>query len=133
MSDCVFCKIVAGEIPCAKVRENDQFVAILDAFPACKWQTLVLPKNHYSSDIFVLEDALYSSFLLATKHMSQLLKIWFWVERVGMVMEGLQVPHSHIKLYPFREGKSFEWWLTSHTMADIHQLQAIAEEIQQSL
>ncbi len=50
-----------------------------------------------------------------------------------MVMEWLQVPHAHIKLYPFREGKSFEWWLSSHTMADISELQNIAQEITDSL
>jgi len=36
MSDCIFCKIVAGEIPSIKIWENDKFLALLDAFPACR-------------------------------------------------------------------------------------------------
>jgi histidine triad (HIT) family protein len=35
MSECVFCKIIAGEIPAVKIWENDSFIAFLDAFPAC--------------------------------------------------------------------------------------------------
>lgn len=74
MSDCVFCKIVAGEIPSVKIWENDDFVALLDAFPACKGQTLVLPKRHYDSDIFLMNDSLYSSLLLATKDVVDIMK-----------------------------------------------------------
>ena len=129
MSDCVFCKIVAGEIPSVKIWENDDFVALLDAFPACKGQTLVLPKRHYDSDIFLMNDSLYSSLLLATKDVVDIMKKWLWVEKIGMVVEWLQVPHAHIKLYPFRWGKSFEWWLTGHTLADVDELQNLAKQI----
>lgn len=127
--DCVFCKIVAWEIPSVKIRENDQFVAILDAFPACKGQMLVVPKDHFDSDIFVMNDEIYTSLMLATKEVVALMKTWLWVERVGMVVEGLQVPHAHVKLYPFWEGKSFEWWLTWHTMADMQELQKLADSL----
>lgn len=127
MSDCIFCKIVAGEIPSVKIWENDQFIAILDAFPACKGQTLVLPKEHHDSDIFLMDDDMYTALMLATKAVVALLKKWLWVEKVGMVVEWLQVPHAHVKLYPFRGGKSFEGWLTGHTMADLHELQKLAD------
>ena len=55
--DCLFCKIVKGEISSYKIRENANFLAILDIFPNCKWQTLVIAKNHYDSDLFEIEDA----------------------------------------------------------------------------
>ncbi|MEI6775239.1 MAG: HIT domain-containing protein [bacterium] len=74
MSDCVFCKIVAEEIPSIKIWENDQCIAILDAFPACKAQVVVLPKNHCSSDIFILDDILYTQLMLASKEVVALLK-----------------------------------------------------------
>jgi len=127
--DCIFCKIVAGEIPSVKVWEDDHFLAILDAFPACKGQMLVFPKRHYDSDIFLIDDEIYTSLLLASKKVVGLMKKWFAVEKVGMVVEWLQVPHAHVKLYPFWEGKSFEGGLTGHTMADMNELQEIAEDL----
>ncbi len=46
MTDCLFCKMIAGEIPCFKVAENEQFIAILDKFPVNQGHTLVIPKKH---------------------------------------------------------------------------------------
>ena len=129
MTDCIFCKIVTGEIPSVQIWENDEFLALLDVFPACKWQTLILPKKHYDSDIFLMDSDIYSLFLLSTKKVVTLLKTWLWVERIGMVVEWLQVPHAHIKLYPFRWGKSFEGGLTGHSITDIHELQKLANHI----
>ena len=74
MADCIFCKIIAGEIPGVKVWEDDDFIAILDILPACKGQTLVIPKRHMSSDIFILEDEKYTTLLLAAKKVVSLLK-----------------------------------------------------------
>lgn len=129
MSDCIFCKIVAWEIPSVKIRENDAFVALFDAFPACVWQVLVMPKQHYDSDVFVMDADMYVSFMLATKEVVALMKKWLHVDKIGMVVEWLQVPHAHIKLYPFRGGKSFEWWLTWDTMADMNELQKLADSL----
>ena len=129
MSDCIFCKIVAGEIPSIKIWENDKFLALLDAFPACRWQALILPKQHYDSDIFLMDIDMYTALMLASKEVVALLKKWLWVERIGSVVEWLQVPHAHVKFYPFRWWKSFEWWLTGHTMADMNELQKLADQI----
>lgn len=102
-SDCLFCKIIAGEIPSHKVRENDEFYAFLDLFPNCKGQTLVIPKEHFDSDFFVIEDsAFYTRYLMAVREVAQLLKTKLGVIRVGMIMEGMGVNHLHIKLYPMR-------------------------------
>ncbi|MFA5127535.1 MAG: HIT family protein [Patescibacteria group bacterium] len=49
MSDCIFCKIIAGEIPCHKVYEDENVLAFLDAFPHAKGHTVVVPKKHVSS------------------------------------------------------------------------------------
>lgn len=129
LMDCIFCKIIAWAIPGVKFWENTQFIALLDAFPACRWQTLILPKQHYDSDIFIMDDSMYSALMLATKEVADLLKKWLWVEKIGMVVEWLQVPHAHVKLYPFRWWKSFEWWLTGHVLADINELQKLADSL----
>ena len=47
--DCVFCRIVRGEIPCAKVYESDPVLAFLDIAPVSRGHTLVIPKGHYEN------------------------------------------------------------------------------------
>ncbi len=142
MSDCIFCKINAWEIPCYKIREDENFVAFLDIFPNCKGQTLVLPKKHYDSDLFLMPDEVYSDYLLATKKVVALLKEKLKVQRVGIIMEGMGVNHVHIKLYPMHglswkrketigwKPEFFEqypWYLVSKTwpQADFNELEEI--------
>ncbi len=100
MEDCIFCKIIKGEIPCAKIWEDENFLAILDAFPNTKGMTLVMPKNHHDSYIFSMSDDTYQKFFLAVKNVSLLLEKALDVKRVAVVVEGLGVNHAHIKLYP---------------------------------
>lgn len=98
--DCIFCKIIKGEIPSAKIFEDEKFVAILDINPNTKGMTLVLPKNHFDSDAFLMPEKDYSELMLASKKVSEILKKGLNVNRVAMVMEGMGVNHVHIKLYP---------------------------------
>lgn len=112
---CIFCKIISGEIPSYKIWENDKFIAILDIFPNCKGQTLLIPKKHYESDLFNIHDKeLYKDVILATDDVVQLLKAKLNVQRVGMIMEGMGVNHLHIKLYPMHgieeDWKQNIWW-----------------------
>jgi histidine triad (HIT) family protein len=56
--DCIFCKIVAGELPCHKVFENDQVLAFMDINPTSQGHTLVIPKDHHRDMISTPADAL---------------------------------------------------------------------------
>lgn len=47
MVDCIFCKIIAGDIPCNKINENENFIAFLDIEPINKGHSLVVPKKHF--------------------------------------------------------------------------------------
>lgn len=108
-ADCIFCKIIAGVLPSYTIWENDDFLAFLDISPNCKGQTLVIPKQHYDSDLFLIENSdFYGQYLLAVREVVALLKSKLKVQRVGMIMEGLGVNHLHIKLYPMR-GLDAEW------------------------
>ncbi len=100
MTDCIFCKIVAGELPSTSVWEDDDYYAFFDIFPNCKGQTLVIPKKHYDSQLFEMSDDAYSDLLVAAKKVANLLKKSFEVQRVWMIMEWMWVDHVHIKLYP---------------------------------
>ena len=148
MSDenCVFCKIVKGEIPSFKIWENDKFIAILDINPNCKGQTLIITKEHYESDITKMNDMMYSEMFLAAKEVSNILKKALNVRRVGIIYEGLGINHAHLKLYPIHGlKKDFEeivnkekvWfdeypgYLTTKLglQADFKELEKLAEEI----
>jgi len=103
IDDCIFCKIVKGDIPSHKVWEDEDHIAILDIFPRGKGMTLVIPKAHEPSFVFDIKDAEYGKLLSTAKKVGKLLKEKLDCYTVVMVAEGLEVPHAHIKLYPIYE------------------------------
>lgn len=100
MIDCIFCKIAQGEIPSAKVWEDENFMAVLDINPNTKGMTLVLPKAHYGSYMFDMPDDEVMKFYQAAKIVARMLEKAFGVSRISLVMEGMGIDHAHIKLYP---------------------------------
>ena len=95
----IFTKIVAGEIPCYKVAENDEFLAFLDIFPLAKGHSLVIPKRE-TDYIFDIESDVYSRLWLFAKKVAQAQKKVISCERIGVAVIGLEVPHAHIHLVP---------------------------------
>ena len=112
MTDCIFCKIINGEIPAVKLWEDDKHIAILDINPNTEGVTLVIPKKHFDSYAFDMPDRDYSELMLNTKKIAKLLDKKLKVQRTAMVMEGLGINHVHIKLYPIHglNGKFEELW-----------------------
>jgi histidine triad (HIT) family protein len=72
--NCIFCKILDGVIPSVKIREDDDFVAILDAFPNRKGMTLVITKDHMDSDILAKDDDFIAKYFQAAKKVANMLK-----------------------------------------------------------
>ena len=110
--DCIFCKIAKGEIPSAKFWEDSGHIAIFDINPNTKGMALVLTKQHFDSDAFMMPEKEYCEFFLAAKKVAKLLEKGLNVQRVALVMEGMGVNHAHIKLYPLHglEEKFKETW-----------------------
>lgn len=106
MKDCVFCKIVKGELESAKIWEDKEFLAILGSYPNTKGMTLVITKKHYDSYVFDMPNNIYKRFLMASKKVSKILEKSLKVKRISMIMEGMGVNHAHIKLYPLHGLKS---------------------------
>ena len=108
-SDCIFCKILDGEIPSYKVYEDGEFIGILDIFPNTKGMVLLIPREHYDSYSFDMPDEIYTKFCLTAKKLGKIIDKKLNVERTAMVMEGMGVNHAHIKLYPLHGlGKDFK-------------------------
>ena len=95
----IFTKIINGEIPSYKIAEDDNFIAILDAFPLVEGHVLVIPKLEVDY-IFDIEDIMLSKLMLFSKRVAQALEKSIDCERIGISVIGLEVRHTHIHLIP---------------------------------
>lgn len=102
MNDCVFCKIVAGEIPCHKVYEDDLTMAFLTIQPVLPGHTLVIPKKHVEQYID-LEQTDHKALWDSVQKIAKRLRDFSGKSRVGVVIKGVDVPHAHVHLTPFNE------------------------------
>jgi len=98
----IFSKIIAGEIPCYKIAEDEQFYAFLDINPVAKGHTLVVPKKEVDY-IFDVEDALLGDLMIFAKKVGLAIEKVVPCERIGITVLGLEVPHAHIHLIPLDE------------------------------
>lgn len=95
----IFTKIIAGEIPSHKIAENEQFIAILDAFPLVKGHVLVIPKKEVDK-IFELDKDTYSGLMSFAYDIARGVEKAIPCLRVGIAVIGLEVPHVHVHLVP---------------------------------
>lgn len=98
----IFSKIVAGDIPCYKVAETEDFLAFLDVNPLAAGHTLVIPKREINY-IFDIEDDMYQSIFLFAKKVAKSLENVTPCLRIGIAVVGLEVPHAHIHLVPLND------------------------------
>lgn len=97
----IFSKIIAGEIPCYKIAESDNYFAFLDIRPLAKGHTLVVPKKEVD-DLFDVDDETLAGILPFAKKVAHALKKTIDCKRVGVMVIGTEVPHAHIHLIPFQ-------------------------------
>lgn len=104
----VFSKIIAGEIPCYKIAENDHFFAFLDIFPLVEGHVLVVPKAE-TDKIFDVEDSLLSEWLVFAKPIAKAIEKAFSCNRCGLSVIGLEVPHAHMHLVPINSSADLDF------------------------
>ena len=95
----IFSRIIAGEIPCYKVAEDERFFAFLDINPLKKGHTLVVPKQEVDY-LFDLDDETLAAMSLFAKKVAKKIEREIACARVAVVVLGLEVPHAHIHLIP---------------------------------
>jgi diadenosine tetraphosphate (Ap4A) HIT family hydrolase len=100
--NCPFCEIAQGTLTTPGIFwQNDEFMAFLSTYPNTKGFTIVIPKQHYESDVLGMNDLMLSKFIIAAKQVSMILLNYFQdVGRVGLMMEGTGINHAQIKLFP---------------------------------
>lgn len=99
MQNCLFCKIVRGELPCYKVYENDLFLAFLDIFPKVKGHTLVIPKEHHR---WVYDVPQFSAYWDTARLVTDAVQKTLSLKWVSYYTFGA-VPHAHIHILPRTE------------------------------
>jgi len=98
-SETIFTKIINRQLPGHFIYEDEVCVAILDAFPAVSGQTLVIPKEPIDY-VFALPEATYQHLFAVAKKIATMLDRELKTARTCLVLEGFDVPHTHLKLYP---------------------------------
>ena len=121
----IFSKIISGEIPSYKIKEDENFLAFLDVFPLVKGHVLVVPKMEVDK-LFDLDNALLAAILLFAKPIAKAIEKTFDCKRCGISVIGLEVPHAHLHLVPINTADDLNYTrpkisFTKEEMMDIQQ------------
>jgi len=95
----IFTKIINREIPAYIVAEDDKHIAFLDIFPVAEGHVLVVPKKEIDK-IFDMEEDDYVELMRFARKVAKAMEPVFDVNRIGMAVIGLEVPHVHVHLVP---------------------------------
>ena len=123
----IFSKIIAGEIPCYKIAEDEQFFAFLDIFPLVKGHVLVIPKTEIDH-FFDLPDDYLTKMLVFAKPIAKAIEKAFPCNRCGISVVGLEVPHAHMHLVPINSADDLNF-----TRGKLSLSQAELQQVQQSI
>ena len=132
MEDCVFCKIIDGKIPAAKIYEDSWVVGFLDIMPANKGHCLVVPRKHTSNLIEMNDEDLVAT-MKAAKKVARALSLSFGNGSFNIVMNngkeaGQLVNHAHIHLIPrFQKDRLRIKW--SHLKYEGDEMKEYADKI----
>ncbi len=134
--DCIFCKIIAGEIPCFKLYESDDTLAFMDINPANEGHALVIPKEHFA-DVQAVSNAAISSTVITAKMIAAAVEKTLSPDGINLLQcngpaAAQSVLHFHMHVLPRREGDELKlnWGLEPGDMDAIGQL---AERIRANL
>lgn len=136
-NNCIFCKIIAGEIPSYCVYEDDDFRAILDVNPSAKGHVIILPKKH-AANIFELPDEYAAKVMVVAKKIAKALKETYHCDGVNILQNngeaaGQTVFHLHVHVIPRFNGDTDTINIGWRPMDTPEDLSAVAGEIKAHL
>ncbi|MBU0628733.1 MAG: HIT family protein [Nanoarchaeota archaeon] len=113
--NCIFCRIVKGEIPCARIFEDDKVISFLDISPANKGHALIVTKGHYET-LLEIPDEVLLDVMSKAKKIARAMSSALGNKGFNIVMNngkaaGQIVPHAHIHIIPRfdRDGMNVDW------------------------
>ena len=127
----IFSRIIAGEIPCYRIDEDEEFFAFLDINPLQKGHTLVVPKRE-EDYIFDLSDREIAAMQVFAKRIALAIKKAIPCVKVGECVLGLEVPHAHIHLVPMQSERDMRFGSETLKLTD-NEFRQIASEIRAQL
>lgn len=135
MSNCIFCKIIAGEIPAHKIYENDKSIAFLDIRPVNPGHTLIVPKAHYENLLDAPSDVLAAMMNAAQKVARAVLKATgdesFNLGVNNGAVAGQVVFHLHLHIMPRHQNDGHRLWSGKEYQAG--EAEKLAQEIRDNL
>lgn len=111
--DCIFCKIVKGEIPSYKVYEDELILAFLDLNPVSIGHTLIIPKKHFEN-IKDIEDKVLFEINLRAKELSKVLEEKLSCEGISLCQNnglGQEIKHYHLHLIPRYQNDNLKFYV----------------------
>lgn len=123
----IFSKIIASDIPCYKIDENDEFLAFLDIMPLTIGHVLVIPKIEIDY-IFDIEDDVLARMMVFAKSVAKKVENKIECKRMGVAVIGLEVPHAHIHLVPLQSVSDINFEKAKLSLSS-EELETIAKRI----
>lgn len=128
----IFTKIINREIPGHLVYEDDVCVVLMDKFPAVPGQTLVIPRQE-AEYLFDLPQETYDHLFAVAKKVAKASDEAFATLRTCLVVEGFEVPHVHLRLYPMTKAESLGRTMIQQAEAADEDLAKQAEQIKAAM
>lgn len=135
-TDCIFCKIVKGDIPCARIYETEEVLAFLDIAPVSPGHALVIPKAHHPT-LFDLPGAVRETLFAALAPVGRAIMAATGATGMNVHMNnfasaGQVVFHAHLHLIPRHDGDGLALW-PGQPYADGAVMDALAQKVRQAL
>jgi histidine triad (HIT) family protein len=135
MTDCVFCKIISGEIPADKIYEDDSVVAFLDIKPVSRGHTLVVPKKH-TNDFLSTDDETLKGLIVKVKKIADAVMLGVGAQGINVstnhgAAAGQIIFHLHYHLIPRFSNDSLPPW--PHQDSEAKTRSEIASEIKKRI
>lgn len=134
-TDCIFCKIIKGDIPSFEVYEDELFRVILDRFPAAPGHALIIPKEHYK-DIFELPEEVAQALYPLAKKISERIKKATQAEGVNIIQNngepaGQSVHHFHLHIVPRKSNDGITLNKSSNLNTTLEELENVLKSIRE--
>ncbi|GAB6124359.1 HIT family protein [Humidesulfovibrio idahonensis] len=134
--DCIFCKIIAGEIPSAKIYDHGGIYAFLDIAPVNKGHALVVPKKHYAT-LFDVPPDLGRELTTALQVVGRAVMAATGAAGLNLGMNNFEaagqlVHHAHFHLIPRHAGDGLTLW-TQHAYESVEEMQKLTQAIRSAI
>lgn len=122
MNDCIFCKIIKGEIPSYTIYEEDKMKAFLDVNPVSNGHVLLIPKTHYKNFLDTPDELIKDMYHIIKTKIYPLLEEKLKITGLSICQIGKDVNHYHIHLIPQYEDEEFDFKYNKENIKDVEEI-----------